>query len=50
MIPYEWGTTGIAYNGSDVTTPPATWADLADPQYHGKVALVMTTATSWARA
>jgi spermidine/putrescine transport system substrate-binding protein len=39
-IPYQWGTTGIAYDDTKVTDPPTTWAGLADPQYHGKVALV----------
>ena len=39
-VPYQWGTTGIAYNSAEVGFTPHTWADLARPEVHGKVALV----------
>ena len=33
-VPYMWGATGIAYNGS-VTPAPAAWADLWDARLQG---------------
>ncbi len=43
LIPYMWGTTGIAINVAKVRTalgmePPASWALLFDPRYAGKLA------------
>ena len=39
-VPYQWGTTGIAYDSSKVSDPPKEWADLARPEFRGKVALI----------
>lgn len=39
-VPYQWGTTGIAYNSSRVAEPPTQWSDLERPEFRGKVALV----------
>jgi spermidine/putrescine-binding protein len=39
-VPYQWGTTGIAYNAAKVSFTPTSWADLARPEFRGKVALI----------
>jgi spermidine/putrescine-binding protein len=39
-VPYQWGTTGIAYNAAELGFTPRTWDDLARPEVHGNVALV----------
>lgn len=31
-MPYQWGTTGIAYTTKDLNNPPASWAILFDPK------------------
>jgi len=39
-IVYTWGVTGIAYNKKYVTETITSWADLWNPKYKGKVALL----------
>lgn len=41
-----WGAVSIGYNANLVNPGPTTWADLAKPQYHGKVALNGSPLTS----
>lgn len=36
-VPYTWGTVGILYNKTLVSTPPTSWAALWDEQYAGKI-------------
>ncbi len=36
-IPYQAGTDAIVYNADKVTTPPASWADLWNPEYAGRM-------------
>jgi len=36
-IPYQAGTDAIVYNSETVTTPPASWADLWNPEYAGRM-------------
>jgi spermidine/putrescine transport system substrate-binding protein len=38
-IPYNWGTTGLIANARFVVKPVATWADLWDPVYCGRILL-----------
>jgi spermidine/putrescine transport system substrate-binding protein len=37
---YTWGITGIAYNKKYVKQPPSSWAELWNPAYKGRVALL----------
>ncbi len=43
-VPYQWGTTGFAYNGDHIPNPPATWAGFFDPAFYeplqGKISLL----------
>jgi len=39
-VPYQWGTVGLVYNSDKVTTPPASWTDLWDAEYAGKIVLL----------
>jgi spermidine/putrescine-binding protein len=39
-VPYQWGTTGIVYDTTQLDFVPATWADLARPELAGRIALV----------
>ncbi|MFD3447463.1 spermidine/putrescine ABC transporter substrate-binding protein [Microbacteriaceae bacterium 4G12] len=39
-IVYTWGVTGIAYNKKYVKEAPTSWADLWNPKYKGRVALL----------
>ncbi|MCB9543758.1 MAG: spermidine/putrescine ABC transporter substrate-binding protein [Myxococcales bacterium] len=36
-VPWQWGTTGIAYRKDLVTSPPDSWAVFHDAQYKGKM-------------
>lgn len=36
-VPWQWGTTGIAYRSDKVTTPPDSWAIFQDAQWSGKM-------------
>ena len=36
-VPYQWGTTGIAYRADKVSPPPDSWAVFHDPKYKGKM-------------
>jgi spermidine/putrescine transport system substrate-binding protein len=38
-VPYMWGATGIAYNGS-VTPAPAAWADLWEARLKGRLTML----------
>ena len=39
-LPYLWGTTGIAYDTSKVSVPPARWSDLWRPEFRGHLLLL----------
>jgi len=39
-LPYQGGSTGIIYNTKTVTTPPASYADLWNPEYAGHIIAV----------
>lgn len=39
-LPYLWGTTGIAYDKSKVTTPLTSWADLWRPDVAGHLVVL----------
>jgi spermidine/putrescine-binding protein len=39
-IPYLWGTVGIGYDSSVITTPPDSWAVLWDDRYKGKISML----------
>ena len=36
-VPWQWGTTGIAYRRDLINTPPDSWAVFHNPQYAGKM-------------
>jgi spermidine/putrescine transport system substrate-binding protein len=36
-VPWQWGTTGIAYRSDKVTTPPDSWGVFLDPKYKRKM-------------
>lgn len=40
LVPYQMGTQAIIYNSETVTNPPASWADLWDPAYAGRIVAV----------
>lgn len=40
LVPYQMGTQAIIYNKETVSTPPASWADLWDPAYAGRIVAV----------
>ena len=42
-VPATYSLIGIAYNSKKVTKIPASWKDLWDPAYRGKVGLTSTT-------
>lgn len=39
-VPYQWGTTGLAYDTDKITTPVTKWADLWNPEFAGRVVLL----------
>ncbi len=39
-VPYQWGTTAMAYDKTKVPSAPTKWADLWDPAYKGKLVLL----------
>ena len=39
-VPFQWGTTGIAYDSSQTSLTFETFSDLADPSLHGKVGVL----------
>ena len=39
-LPYQWGTTGLAYDKTKVPSVPKSWADLWDPKYKGKLVVL----------
>src|SRR5690349_4449899 len=36
-IPYLWGTVGIGYDSSVISTPPDSWDVLWDPRHKGRI-------------
>jgi spermidine/putrescine-binding protein len=38
-VPWQWGTTGIAYRTDRVKSPVDSWAVFHDPQYRGKMTM-----------
>ncbi|MBI4346542.1 MAG: spermidine/putrescine ABC transporter substrate-binding protein [Elusimicrobia bacterium] len=42
-VPYLWGTTGIGYNKAKFPKAPASWRDLWDPKYAGKMSALDNT-------
>ncbi len=36
-VPWQWGTTGIAYRADKVTPAPDSWGIFLDPKYKGKM-------------
>lgn len=36
-VPYQWGTTAMAYDKTKVPSEPKSWADLWDPAYKNKL-------------
>jgi putative spermidine/putrescine transport system substrate-binding protein len=39
-VPYVWGGHPMAYNASHLAAPPASWLDVLDPAYRGKVVML----------
>ncbi len=39
-IPYQWGTTGLAYDKTKVPFVPKSWKDLWDPRFKGKLVVL----------
>ncbi len=39
-IPYMWGTVGIGYDATVVTSPPDSWEALWDPKYRGRISML----------
>ncbi|MBK8617848.1 MAG: spermidine/putrescine ABC transporter substrate-binding protein [Anaerolineales bacterium] len=40
VVPYQMGTQAIVYNSETVTDPPASWADLWNKEYEGRIVAV----------
>jgi len=38
-VPWQWGTTGIAYRNDKITTPVDSWAVFHDPKLRGKTTM-----------
>ena len=39
-VPWQWGTTGIAYRTDRIPTPPDSWAVFLDQKYHRKMTMM----------
>lgn len=39
-VPWQWGTTGIAYRSDKVNPPPDSWAVFQDPKYKRKMTMM----------
>ena len=39
-VPWQWGTTGIAYRTDRITTPIDSWAVFHDAKHHGKTTMM----------
>jgi len=39
-VPWQWGTSGIAYRADKVKSPIESWAVFQDPQYSGKMTMM----------
>jgi spermidine/putrescine transport system substrate-binding protein len=40
VVPYLWGTTGIAYNRRKLKRKPTSWRDLWDPRYKDRISML----------
>lgn len=40
VVPYLWGTTGIAYNKKKLKQKPSSWRDLWDPRYKDRISML----------
>jgi spermidine/putrescine-binding protein len=40
VVPYQMGTQAIVYNSSTVSNPPASWADLWNPEFKNRIVAV----------
>jgi spermidine/putrescine transport system substrate-binding protein len=52
IMPNEWGMWALLYRADSISEPPASWGDLLDPKYKGKIALnddYWAQITLWAR-
>ncbi|HMX73779.1 MAG TPA: spermidine/putrescine ABC transporter substrate-binding protein [Anaerolineales bacterium] len=45
-VPYQWGTTAIAYNRKATGRDLDSWGDLFDPQFKGRVSFVESNRTA----
>jgi spermidine/putrescine-binding protein len=39
-VPYLWGTVGIGYDSSVITTPPDSWTVLWEDRYRGRISML----------
>ncbi len=39
-VPYQWGTTALAYDKTRVPSEPKSWSDLWDPKYKNRLVLL----------
>jgi spermidine/putrescine transport system substrate-binding protein len=39
-VPWQWGTTGVAYRTDKITTPLDSWATFLDRKHHGKMTMM----------
>jgi spermidine/putrescine-binding protein len=39
-MPYQWGTTGVAFRSDLVTSVPDSWAIFSDPAQHGRMTML----------
>jgi spermidine/putrescine-binding protein len=39
-VPWQWGTTGIAYRTDKITTPIDSWSVFQDRKFHGKMTMM----------
>ena len=45
-VPYQWGTTAIAYNRKAIGRDINSWGDLFDPEFKGRVSFVESNRTA----
>jgi putative spermidine/putrescine transport system substrate-binding protein/spermidine/putrescine transport system substrate-binding protein len=46
-VPWAFGPNPLVYDTTKFTTPPASWAELWDPKYRGKLSMQDDIATLW---
>lgn len=39
-VPFTWGTFALVWNTETVQAPPTSWADLLEPEFKGRIALI----------